>query len=75
MISSGAVPYHKRRTPYLKKTDAMLNAERQNGKILNEIWRTGLLDSFQVGFCLFNTCLYLTYLCFLFSLFFQNLKN
>lgn len=48
MISSAA-QHHKRRPTILRKTEAMMLAERQNGTILDEIWRVGAIDSFQVN--------------------------
>lgn len=45
---SGAAQYHKRRPTILRKTEAMTLAERQNGIILDEIWREGAIESFQV---------------------------
>lgn len=45
---SGAAQHHKRRQPSLRKTDAMQHAERPNGQILDEIWRSASRDAFQV---------------------------
>lgn len=43
---SGAAQQHKKRLIPLRKTDAMHHAERKNGKILDDIWKT--TDSYQV---------------------------
>lgn len=54
---SGAAQQHKKRLIPLRKTDAMHHAERKNGKILDDIWKS--TDSYQVSYCfIFQFCVF-----------------
>ncbi|CAD6186686.1 unnamed protein product [Caenorhabditis auriculariae] len=45
---SGAAQQHKKRLIPLRKTDAMSHAERRNAQVLDDVWRSGGPDCFQV---------------------------
>ncbi|GMS79685.1 hypothetical protein PENTCL1PPCAC_1860 [Pristionchus entomophagus] len=45
---SRAAQQHKKRLVPLRKTDAMCVAERRNGKILDDIWKGGASECFQI---------------------------
>ncbi|CAJ0950219.1 unnamed protein product, partial [Mesorhabditis belari] len=45
---SGAAQQHKKRLIPLRRTDAMAHAERKNAKQLDEVWKSGGADVFQV---------------------------
>ncbi|ETN72296.1 K+ channel tetramerization domain protein [Necator americanus] len=45
---SGAAQQHKKRLVPLRKTDAMNHAERRNFLILDEVWRSGGSECFQI---------------------------
>ncbi|PAV62845.1 hypothetical protein WR25_15916 [Diploscapter pachys] len=46
---SGAAQQHKKRLIPLRKTDAMSHAARHNGRTLDDIWKNGGNDVFQVS--------------------------
>ncbi|CAJ0561670.1 unnamed protein product, partial [Mesorhabditis spiculigera] len=45
---SGAAQQHKKRLIPLRRTDAMAHAERKNAKIMEDIWKNGGSDVFQL---------------------------